>query len=211
MRWSGTWECWDVILKANRPHPHDYSTHRQIPSTVNDSSLLFVALGKAEPLISSSAHQKVTVQPWERTLTDRQTDGRYQVSSYIGGFRCKFWGAFEEQIHRNWWHHHFMKWWHHHIAPLLLLIKYIQKPLYNYSSTLSPCFAKATRSITIEYHLITTFQKAVNIRWDEVMYQSTTMQDNQHKPSYLWEYPQIDRRMPPSAYYIPALLQECSR
>ena len=52
------------------------------------------------------------------------------VSSYIGGFRCKFWGAFEEQIHRNWWHHHFMctqimmtsslcgvhvKWWCHSV------------------------------------------------------------------------------------------------
>ena len=52
-------------------------------------------------------------------------------SSYIGGFRCKFWGAFEEQIHGNWWHHHFMT-SSHFFASQLLLIKYIQKPLYNY-------------------------------------------------------------------------------
>ncbi len=31
-------------LKADRPHPHDYSTHRQTPWTDNDSSLLFAAL-----------------------------------------------------------------------------------------------------------------------------------------------------------------------
>ncbi len=43
-------------LKADRPHPRDYSTHRQTPRTDNDSSLLF-ADGR----------------------TDGQTDGRYQV------------------------------------------------------------------------------------------------------------------------------------
>ncbi len=39
---------WDVDkkkvkLKADRPHPRDYSTHRQTPWTDNDSSLLFAA------------------------------------------------------------------------------------------------------------------------------------------------------------------------
>ncbi len=45
-------------LKVGRPHPHDNSTHRQTPRTDNDSSLLFAALGKAEPLISIATHQK---------------------------------------------------------------------------------------------------------------------------------------------------------
>ncbi len=45
-------------LKAYGPHPRDHSTHRQTPWTENDSSLLFVALGKAEPLISTATHQK---------------------------------------------------------------------------------------------------------------------------------------------------------
>ncbi len=45
-------------LKADRPHPCDKSTHRQIPRTDNDSTLLFVALGKAEPLISTAACQR---------------------------------------------------------------------------------------------------------------------------------------------------------
>ncbi len=31
-------------LKADQPHPCDYSTHRQTPWTDNDSSLLFAAL-----------------------------------------------------------------------------------------------------------------------------------------------------------------------
>ncbi len=45
-------------LKADRPHPRDYSTHRQTPWTDNDSSLLFAALGKAQPLLSNAARQK---------------------------------------------------------------------------------------------------------------------------------------------------------
>ncbi len=45
-------------LKADRPHPRDYSTHRPTPWTDNDSSLLFAALGKAEPLISTTTRQK---------------------------------------------------------------------------------------------------------------------------------------------------------
>ncbi len=44
-------------LKADRPHPRDNLTHRQTPQTDNYSSLLFAALGKAEPLIGQ------TVQP----------------------------------------------------------------------------------------------------------------------------------------------------
>ena len=43
-------------LKADRPHPRDYSTHKQTPWTDNDSSLLFAALGKV--------------------VTEGQTDGR---------------------------------------------------------------------------------------------------------------------------------------
>ena len=46
-------------LKADRPHPLDYSTQRQTPRTdTNDSALLFAALGKAEPPISTAVHQK---------------------------------------------------------------------------------------------------------------------------------------------------------
>ena len=37
---------------------HDYSTHRQTPWTDNDPSLLFAALGKAKPLISTATRQK---------------------------------------------------------------------------------------------------------------------------------------------------------
>ncbi len=51
-------------LKADRPHPRDYSKHRQTPGTDNDSSLLFAALGKAEPLNGSAV----------RVLTDGQMD-----------------------------------------------------------------------------------------------------------------------------------------
>ncbi len=57
-------------LKADRLHPHDYSTHR--PWTDNDSFLLlFSALGKAEPQISTTAHQKFEIDlwPWPLTLT----------------------------------------------------------------------------------------------------------------------------------------------
>ncbi len=46
------------ILKADRPPPHDYLIHRQTTWTDNDVSVLFSALGKAEPLISTAAHQK---------------------------------------------------------------------------------------------------------------------------------------------------------
>ena len=48
-------------LKADRPHPRDYSTHRQTQRTDNDSSLPFAALGKAEPLNIKVVGQ--TVQP----------------------------------------------------------------------------------------------------------------------------------------------------
>ncbi len=42
-----------ILLKADRPHPRDYLTHTQTPWTDNDSSLLFAALGKADPLVLS--------------------------------------------------------------------------------------------------------------------------------------------------------------
>ena len=62
-----------IILKADRPHPRDKSTHRQIPRSDNDSSLLFVSLGKAEPLISTAACQRFDLDldpwPWLRPLT----------------------------------------------------------------------------------------------------------------------------------------------
>ncbi len=62
-------------LKADRPHPRDYSTHRQTPWTDNDSSLLFAALGKAEPLISTDTRQKFDLDlwPWPMTLTPTLT------------------------------------------------------------------------------------------------------------------------------------------
>ncbi len=62
-------------LKADRPHPRDNSTHRQTRWTDNESSLLFAALGKAAPLISTAARQKVDLDlwpwpwPWPRPLT----------------------------------------------------------------------------------------------------------------------------------------------
>ncbi len=40
------------------------STHRQTPLTDNDSSLLYVALGKVEPLILTAARQKVDLDLW---------------------------------------------------------------------------------------------------------------------------------------------------
>ncbi len=50
-----------IKIKADRPHPRGYSTHRQTPWTDNDSSLLFAALGKAEPLILIAARQKLAL------------------------------------------------------------------------------------------------------------------------------------------------------
>ncbi len=41
-------------LKADRPYPRNHSTYRQTPWTDNDSSLLFAALGKAEPLLGKA-------------------------------------------------------------------------------------------------------------------------------------------------------------
>ncbi len=52
----------DLLLKADRPHPRDYSTHRQTPWTDKVSTLLFAALGKAEPLISTATHQKFDLE-----------------------------------------------------------------------------------------------------------------------------------------------------
>ena len=63
-------------LKADRPHPLDYSTHRPTPRTDNDSSLFFAALGKAEPLIS-------VVRALTDGQTDGQTDGRTDATKYI--------------------------------------------------------------------------------------------------------------------------------
>ncbi len=66
-------------LKADRPHPRNYSTHRHIPSADYVSSLPLVALGKAEPLISTAGRQKFDLDlfdldlfdldPWPLTLT----------------------------------------------------------------------------------------------------------------------------------------------
>ncbi len=53
-------------LKADRPHLRDYLTDRQTPSTDNDFSLLFVALGSA-------------LRAHTYGQTDERTDGRYQV------------------------------------------------------------------------------------------------------------------------------------
>ena len=46
------------VIKADRPDLRDYSTHRQTPSTDNDSFLLFAAFSKAKPLISTAAHRE---------------------------------------------------------------------------------------------------------------------------------------------------------
>ena len=61
---------WFKELKAGRPHPRNYSTHRQTPWTDYDSSLPFSALGKAEPLRSNGSAV--------RAQTDGRTDRRYQ-------------------------------------------------------------------------------------------------------------------------------------
>ncbi len=58
-------------LKADRLHPRDHSTHRQTPWTDNDSSLLFVARGKAK---TDRRTDRRTDRP-----TDGQMDGRYQA------------------------------------------------------------------------------------------------------------------------------------
>ncbi len=62
-------------LKADRPHPRDYSTHRQTPPTDNDSSLLFAALGKAE--VKRYSPESADWRTDRRT--NGGTDGRYQV------------------------------------------------------------------------------------------------------------------------------------
>ncbi len=66
--YSATYQI--IQLKADRPHPRNYSKHRQTPETDNDSSLLFAALGKAEPLISTAARWKLDLdlRPWPMTL-----------------------------------------------------------------------------------------------------------------------------------------------
>ncbi len=83
-------------LKADQLHPHDYSTHRQTPWTDNDFSLLFAALSKAEPLISTAARQKLTLTlthdldpdlwpwPWPLTLTLKQ--GNIEVQTQFLAF-----------------------------------------------------------------------------------------------------------------------------
>ncbi len=43
------WVNFNNSLKANQLHPHLYLTHRPTPWSNNISSLLFAALGKAEP------------------------------------------------------------------------------------------------------------------------------------------------------------------
>ena len=50
-------------LKADRLHPRNYLKHRQTPQTDNDSSMLFAALGKTEPLISTAMRQKFDLDP----------------------------------------------------------------------------------------------------------------------------------------------------
>ena len=80
-------------LKTNRPHPPDYSTHRQTPSTDNESSLLCAALGKAEPLISTAACRKTG----ELGQTDKQTDGRTLPSALSPCFAKATWAIISRQ------------------------------------------------------------------------------------------------------------------
>ena len=74
--WSTQWLAQSAHeLKVDRPHPCNYSTHRQTPWTDNESCLLCAALGKAEPLISTAARRKFD-QTEELGQTDGQTGGR---------------------------------------------------------------------------------------------------------------------------------------
>ncbi len=64
-----------VPLKANRLHPSGYSTHRPIPWTDNDSSLLFAVLGKAEPLTSTGQ----TDGPMDRRMLPTLSEKNYET------------------------------------------------------------------------------------------------------------------------------------
>ncbi len=78
-------------LKADRPHPRDKSTHRQTPRTDNDFSLLFVALGKAEPLISTAARQRFDLDLWTRPLTLNLKQVNSEVKTRFLAFDLDLW------------------------------------------------------------------------------------------------------------------------
>ena len=92
-------ENWTIKLKADRPHRHDYSTHRQTPWTDKDSSLLFAALDKAEPLILTAGHQKFNLTfdldpdlwTWLRPLTLTLKQGNSYVKARFLAFDLDLW------------------------------------------------------------------------------------------------------------------------
>ena len=63
-------DCFTNELKADRPHPPDYSTHRQ--NSTHKLHGLIITLPKIKVVGQ-------TVQPWEIGQTDGRTDGCYQV------------------------------------------------------------------------------------------------------------------------------------
>ncbi len=62
--------------KADRPHPRDYSTHRQTPWTDNDSSLQLIRMALESSVLCILYIQ---VKRFSTESADGQTDGRYQV------------------------------------------------------------------------------------------------------------------------------------
>ena len=80
-------------LRADWPHPRGYSIHRQTLWTDNDSSLLFAALGKAQPLISTTARQKfyLDLQPWPQPLTLTFKQGTSDVKTRLLAFALDLW------------------------------------------------------------------------------------------------------------------------
>ncbi len=71
---------WLLKLKADRARPH-----RQTPWNDNDSFLLFSALGKAEPILSTTSCQKLDLDPdlwpwpWPLALTLKQGNSEVKI------------------------------------------------------------------------------------------------------------------------------------
>ncbi len=74
-------------------HAHWLQAHRQTLWTGNDSSLLFAALGKAEPLISTAVHQEYDLDlwPWPLTLTLNQLWRNCDVKTRFLAFDLDLW------------------------------------------------------------------------------------------------------------------------
>ncbi len=74
-------------------YAHWLQAHRQTLWTGNGSSLLFAALGKAEPLISTAACQKFDLDPWpwHRPLTLTLKRGNSDVKTRFLPFDLDLW------------------------------------------------------------------------------------------------------------------------